>query len=174
VTGTPAAREKRFIDDLPAVHISRLRALGVVTADMQQFTVALGDVTAVVGVSLLQFPNGGSWSFFVCPTCGKSVRTLRSLNGVIVCKRCCVARGVRYRCEPTGARQRAAMRAPKLFERLNSEASLRLKPHLWGTMERRSRYEETLQRNLAILRRADLAKLAKAIDQRGGVTCRTR
>ena len=63
------------------------------------------------------------------------------------------------------APKRAAYRIPKLLERLNSAESLRLKPHLWGTMERRSRYQETLERNLAILRRHDLAKLAKAIDK---------
>ena len=59
----------------------------------------------------------------------------------------------------------SAMRAPKLIELLNSKVSLRLKPVLYGTMERRARHEAALQRNLAILKRHDLAALAKAIDE---------
>ena len=90
---------------------------------------------------------------------------LRSLNGAILCRYCLIARGVRYRCEPTGARQRAAMRIPKLIAMLDSDESLRLKPVLCGTMERRARHEAALQRNLAILKRHDLAALAKAIDK---------
>ena len=44
--------------------ISRLRAEGVITAEMTGFVVRFGDIEQTVGVALLRFPNGGSWSFF--------------------------------------------------------------------------------------------------------------
>jgi hypothetical protein len=51
-------------------------------------------------------------------------------------------------------RQRAAHRIPKLKAMLESETSLRLKPVLWGTMERRKRHEATLARCEHIVARA--------------------
>ncbi len=76
-----------------------------------------------------------------------------------------LARGVRPRGDPIGLPKRAALRIPKLITMLESKESLRLKPVLYGTMERRARHEAALQRNLAILKRHDLAALAKAIDK---------
>jgi hypothetical protein len=43
-------------------------------------------------------------------------------------------------------RQRAEHRIPKLRAMLESEAPLRLKPVLWGKMERRKRLEAALRR----------------------------
>jgi hypothetical protein len=45
-----------------------------------------------------------------------------------------------------GARQRAEHQIPRLRAKLESVESLRLKPHLWGKMERRSRLEAALAR----------------------------
>jgi hypothetical protein len=158
--------ERRFIDDLPSLNISRLRGAGVITTETTEFVVPLGDVDQVVGVTLARFPNGGSWSRFLAPCCGKRAKTLRLLNGRVLCWRCCMRRGLRYRCEPTGATQRAAMRTPKLLAMLNSDKPLRLKPStLWGTMERRSMHEASLQRNLLILRRHELAALNRELDK---------
>ena len=158
--------ERRFIDDLPSLNISRLRAECVITAATTEFVVRLGDVDQVVGVTLTRFPNGGSWSRFVAPCCGKRARTLRLLNGAVICWRCCMRRSVRYRCEPTDLRRRAALRIPKLLAMLNSDKPLRLKPStLWGTMERRSMHEASLQRNLLILRRHELAALNRELDK---------
>jgi hypothetical protein len=42
--------------------------------------------------------------------------------------------------------QRAEHRIPKLRAKLESEVSLRLKPHLLGTMEKRKRLEAALRR----------------------------
>jgi hypothetical protein len=42
-------------------------------------------------------------------------------------------------------RQRAEHRIPKLRAMLESDVSLRLKPHLWGKMERRKRLEAALR-----------------------------
>jgi hypothetical protein len=159
-------RERRFIDDLPFINISRLRAEGTITPARTEFVVRLGDVEQTVGVKHRKFPCGGGWSSFVSPCCGVQVRMLRLLNGCLLCRRCLRARGVRHRCDPAGARQRAAMRIPKLLAMLESDTPLRLKPStMRGKMERREQHEAALQRNLLILRRHELAELAKVMDK---------
>jgi hypothetical protein len=143
-----------FQDDLPSLSAPRLRASGVITTEMTEIVVKIGDVEVEVGLSLLRFANGGSWSFFRCPSCGQQARILKLLDGAVLCRRCCVSRGVRWRCEPMGLRQRAEHRIPKLRAMLESDVSLRLKPHLWGTMERRSRLEAALRRAEYIVSRS--------------------
>ena len=135
-----------FQDDLPAIYISRLRATGVITPETTDFVVRLGDVEQTVGVRARRFPCGGGWSSFVCPSCGVQVRVLRLLNGTVVCCRCCIRRGIRPRAHTMSVRRRAEHRIPKLRAMLESKESLRLKPVLWGTMERRKRHEAALAR----------------------------
>ena len=71
---------KTAIDDLPAVSASRLRALGDIMAEMKTATVKFDDMEFVVALSLRRFPNGGSWSFFLCP-CGRTRRSRWSRRG---------------------------------------------------------------------------------------------
>jgi hypothetical protein len=148
----------KYLDDLPAVSISRLRAMGVITAETTTFRVQLGCVEQIVRVHLRRFPNGGSWSLFGCPTCGKRARTLRLHLDDIVCPGCCRRRGVRCRCETMSVKQRAEHRIPKLRAMLESKESLRLKPHLWGTMEHRSRLKAALARAEYIVAQHRLAE----------------
>jgi hypothetical protein len=54
--------------------------------------------------------------------------------------------------------QRAEHRIPKLRAMLEREASLRLKPHLWGTMEHRSRLKAALARAEYIVAQHRLAE----------------
>jgi hypothetical protein len=151
------------VDDLPCISISRLRATGVITAETTEFVVKLDGVEQTVGVQLRKFPSGGSWSLFRCPSCSRgTARVLRLLDGALMCTRCCARRGVRNRCEPMGPKPRAEHRAPKLRAKLHSETSLRLKPVLWGTMERRSRLQAALQRAELIVRRHDFLREDKA------------
>ena len=153
-------------DDLPAVKISRLCATGIVTADMANAVVSLGGVEAIIGLAHTRFPNGGGWSYFICPACGRMAQRLRLFAGQLLCSRCLVRHGVRGRLEPLTVRQRAELRAPELRARLSSSTSERLKPHLWGTMERRGRLEAVLRE--AEFRVAQLRvprkKVAAAID----------
>jgi hypothetical protein len=118
---------------------------------MTRVTVGFGGVVVEVGLSLVKFPNGGSWSFFLCPQCARRARVLKLLEGSVVCQRCCIKRGVRFRCEPISVKKRAEMRIPKLRAMLESEVSLRLKPVLWGKLERRKRHEAALARAEFIL-----------------------
>lgn len=85
-------------DDLPAIGISRLRATGVVTPSMTAIAVNMGDgVERKIALSHTQFPNGGGWSFFVCPQCATRTRTLRLTEDArLVCRRC---DGLLYRCQ---------------------------------------------------------------------------
>jgi hypothetical protein len=158
-----------FQDDLPAVRMPRLRAFGVVTPEMSEFVVRLGDVVQSVGVQHLRFPNGGGWSFFVAPCCGRKARVLRLLDGVVICCKCCVRLGVRWRCEPASVKQRAALSVSRLSAMLESEEPLRLKPStLWSKLERRSRHETALARNEFILsqgrRYRDVLKQTQAME----------
>ena len=135
---------------------------------MTETAVQLGDVTTTVGLWHLHFPNGGGWSYFLCPVCGQKAQRLWLLSGAIVCRRCCIRSGVRPRGDPLSVRQRAALQAPKLIARLSSAKSERLKLVLWGSMERRSRHEAALARNEFILsqgrRYRDVLKQTQAME----------
>jgi hypothetical protein len=147
-----------FQDDLPSISVSRLRASGAITAEMTRTSIGIVDVEVEVGLSLVKFPNGGSWSFFLCPQCGCRARTLKLLEGCVLCWGCCRRRGARYRVQWSGPRRRAELRIPKLRATLQSEQSLRLKPHLWGTMERRKRLEMVLRRAELLVGRHDFVR----------------
>ena len=62
-----------FQDDLASVSISRLRASGVVTSDTTSVDIVFGEgdggLKREVKVVRRRFPNGGSWSSYVCPAC---------------------------------------------------------------------------------------------------------
>jgi hypothetical protein len=136
----------KYRDDLPSVRASRLRARDIITPETTAFLVELGHVDRVVGVSLLTFPKGGTWSLFVCPTCGQRAKTLRLHLDDIVCSGGCKRRGVRPRADTMSVRQRAEHRIPKLRAMLESETALRLKPStLWSKMGRSSRLEAALR-----------------------------
>ena len=91
-------RMRQAIDDLPSVSVSRLRALGEITPEMKTTTVMFGDVGFAVALALFRWPNGGSWSFFLCP-CGRRARILRLYEGGLACRGCLKARGLRHRVE---------------------------------------------------------------------------
>jgi hypothetical protein len=139
--------ERRFIDDLPTVRIPRLRAEGVITESTTEFVIRLGDVEQTVGVTLMRFRNGRSWSYFLCPCCSRRARTLKLLNGQQLRSRCCRARGLLYKADPMSRRQRAERSILRLRAKLDSPVSPRLKPStLWGKLERRSRLEAALRK----------------------------
>jgi hypothetical protein len=106
-----------FQDDLPSVSISPMRASGVVTADMEWVVVAFGEgedaLKRRVGVTHHKFPSGGSWSFFVCPDCGRRARSLK-LNGRPMCRRCCLREGIGYRVSSGSTVERDAARMARL------------------------------------------------------------
>jgi hypothetical protein len=144
---------KRTIDDLPAVGVSRLRALGAIRSKDRTATLTFPDGHSfVVALSHFRWPNGGSWSFFVCP-CGRRARTLRLLDGDLCCRKCCNAAGLRYRVELIATHERAAYVAPKLLARLSRDTPARLHPRPGRKLDKRANFEFALRRSLLVQRR---------------------
>jgi hypothetical protein len=89
-----------FQDDLASVSISRLRASGVVTGDTTSVEIVFGErndgLRREVKVVHRRFPNGGEWSFFLCPVCERPARVLK-LHEKPMCRRCCLREGIGYR-----------------------------------------------------------------------------
>lgn len=141
-------------DDLPAVRVSRLRALGIIRPDMREVAVKVADLERTVGLQHIHFPNGGGWSFFVCPQCGHRARTLRLTgDGRLACRRC---DGLRYRCERYTRNDRSVTIAR--LKRLLYGPTQRITPHFNLSMDRRRRLEASLRRALILDRRARLER----------------
>jgi hypothetical protein len=135
------------IDDYPSLSVSRLRASGAISPTDATTTVAFADGSSfLVGLSHLRFPNGGGWSFFICP-CGRKARALRLVNGAeLACPGCLKARGLRYRVEDLSRSERAVHVASRLSARLNSSSPARLHPRPGRMLDRRLRLATALWR----------------------------
>jgi hypothetical protein len=153
-----------FRDDLPSVKVSRLRALGEITADSTSTIVRLGESEFSVGLVLRKFPNGGSWSFFRCPQCDRWVQRLWLLDEKPACRRCCLARGVGLRAWPMSPRQRAEISVSRLRARLDSKTAARLHPRPDGSMlDRRRQLENSLRLAQLVLKRHRLKGVKAAL-----------
>jgi hypothetical protein len=150
-----------FQDDLPTISAARLRAKNEIAAETKTVVVKVGEELVELSLSLVRFPNGGSWSLFVAPCCGRRAKALRLYDEKLLCRRCLVARGVLWRCELMSPRRRAEMRIPKLKAMLESKTPLRLKPVLWSTMEHRKQHEATLARCEYIVAKARFKQRVK-------------
>jgi hypothetical protein len=145
-------RMRQAIDDLPFVSASRLRALGEITPEMKTATVRVSTVGFTVALSLFRWPNGGSWSFFLCD-CGRRARTIRLVEGHLRCRHWCKASGLRYRVELIRAERRAAYHMPRILARLNSDTPARLRPRPGGKLDRRRNLEFALKRSMIVSRK---------------------
>jgi hypothetical protein len=130
----------------------RMRALGEITAATEVASVGFGDVAFNVALSLRRFPNGGSWSFFLCP-CGRRARILRLFEGGLACRRCLGARGLRPRVQVIATEKRAAYHAPRMLARLNSDTPARLFPRPGRVLDRRANLEFALRRSRIVARK---------------------
>ena len=132
--------------------MSRLRALGVITKQTLVTTIAFGEVSFNVAVAHRRFPNGGSWSFFLC-TCGRRCRILRLYEGALACCRCLGSHGLRPRVELIATPNRAAYHAPRILGRLNSATPARLHPRPGRVLDRRANLEFALRRSRIVARK---------------------
>ena len=153
---------KTAIDDLPGVSVSRMRALGEITAATEVASVGFGEVSFNVAISLRRFPNGGSWSFFVCP-CGRRARTLRLFEGGLACRQCLGARGLRPRVQLIRSEKRAAYHAQRILARLNAATPARLRPRPGRMLDRRANLEAKLRRSLIVARQFALDEHDKTL-----------
>jgi hypothetical protein len=135
-------------DDYPSISISRLRATGAVTAVSTSVVVELAGLKREVAVVHRHFPNGGSWSFFLCPACSRRTRVLR-LYERLACLRCV---GLMYRCQQGDK----APRIGRLRQRLYGDPPARLKPRNGQKLDRRERLEVSLRRALIVEQRRAL------------------
>jgi hypothetical protein len=146
-------------EDLRSVSISRLRAERLILADDQRTTIRFLDPDAAteqgaeftIALSLRRFSNGGSWSFFMCPRCGRRARTLWLLDGRPACYWCCEASGVRGRAATLPWRQRAAHRQRRLVVLFDGPPA-RLHPRKGRMMDRREQLDRSLRRSQMVER----------------------
>jgi hypothetical protein len=131
-------------DQCTSITVSRLRALGAVTDKMASVRVTVGEVSREVRLSQMRFPNGGGWSFFICPSCGRQARVLK-LFEKIACWRCTRLEGkpLPYRVQ-LGDRSR---RIERLRQRLDGGPA-RARPRPGRKLDRRRRLEQALRRAL--------------------------
>ena len=131
-----------FQDDLVSVSISRLRASGVVTRNTKWADIVFGEgddgLWREVKVVHRSFPNGGEWSFFLCPVCERPARVLK-LHEKPMCRRCCLSQGVGYRVSSGSPVERDVARVARLqkLRQLLDGGPARLHPRLGRRLDRR-------------------------------------
>ena len=55
---------------------------------MNDAEVEVGGLKRRVGLWHMHFWNGGSWSYFLCPNCGRKCQKLRLHDGRLTCRLC--------------------------------------------------------------------------------------
>lgn len=172
-----AADTRRFFDEFESVRVSRFRALGTIDPAKSQAVVPFPNgKSKLLGVQHVKFPNGGGWSFFLCPGCKRRSTVLYVIDDAARCRRCCDAMNIKYRIQygcTTAERLQAREAA---LERLRAKAlattRLRLKPnppHWRGQMQILAHSQsltERMRRTMVALRLQQLADQATSIYDR--------
>jgi hypothetical protein len=152
-----------FQDDLASLSISRLRASGVVTRDTKLVEIVFGEgnngLTREVKVVHRRFPNGGEWSFFLCPICERPARILK-LHEKPMCRRCCLSQGIGYRVSGGTPAERDLARVARLHKlrELLDGGPVRLKPRPGRKLDRRWSLTVSYRRGM-IREREELLRL---------------
>jgi hypothetical protein len=129
---------RRFFDEFQSVRVSRLRASGVIDPAKRHAVISFGNKQKLIGTAHVRFPNGGGYSYFCCPGCGRLAGVLYLVNDTPRCARCCAAMGIAYRTRlgfGRRERQRARDQAlDRLVEKVETKQRLRFKPApaSWG------------------------------------------
>jgi hypothetical protein len=158
------ADSRIFFDQLVNLAASRLRATGAIRLEDRHGVIAFGGKQKLVGVAHTKFPNGGSWSYFVCPKCGRRAKTLWLVDDAPRCLSCCWSLGVRYRSAyGFGRRERTRERDRRVdkLQAMLEGGPMRFKPvpPNWGNrrLDRRNRLTAALQRARIATRLAQIA-----------------
>jgi hypothetical protein len=130
---------RRFFDEFASVRVSRLRATGVIDPAKSQAVIPFPNgTTKLIGTGHVHFPNGGGYSYFVCPKCAKLAGVLYLIDDALLCVRCCAAMAIAYRTrmgfgrsERRHARDKAL---DQLIAKVETNKPLRFKPApaSWG------------------------------------------
>ena len=96
-------RSRFFFDELPSLDAARLTATGAIRLEDRHGVIAFGDEDRgvrrrkCIGVAHTKFPNGGWWTYLICPRCGGRKKKLWLVDDTPRCLSCCWSLGVRYR-----------------------------------------------------------------------------
>src|SRR3984957_16263521 len=158
-----------FFDELVSLSASRLRATGAIRLEDKHGVIAFGDKEhgvkrKCVGVTHTKFPNGGAWSYFICPRCGGRKKKLWLVEDAPRCLSCCWSLGVRYRAAYGFGRTERLRERDRRVDRLQGMLEggpMRFKPvpPNWGNrrLDRRNRLTVALQRARIATRLAQIA-----------------
>src|SRR5580698_5693175 len=162
------ADHRIFFDQLVSVGVSRLRATGAIRLEDRQALVPFGDRNKLIGVAHTKFPNGGSWSYLVCPKCGRRAKRLWLVDDAPRCSLCLEKLGVRYRSAYGFGRTERLRERDRRIDTLQAMLEggpMRFKPvpPNWGNrrLDRRNRLTAALQRARIATRLAQIAYQAQ-------------
>jgi hypothetical protein len=147
------ADHRIFFDQLVSVGVSRLRATGAIRLEDRQALIPFGEQNKLIGVAHTKFPNGGSWSYLVCPKCGRRAKRLWLVDDAPRCRLCLEKLGVRYRSAYGFGRTERLRERDRRIDRLQAMLEggpMRFKPvpPNWGNrrLDRRNRLTAALRR----------------------------
>jgi hypothetical protein len=154
------AYSRVFFDELSSLTASRLKATGAIRIEDRQGVIAFGDEDhggerrKCIGVTHTKFPNGGSWSYFICPRCGGKKKKLWLVDDAPRCLSCCRSLGIRYRSAYGFGRSERLRERDRYADRVQGR-------RLRG---RKRRLTMTMRRSMIVCRLALLAHQQKAKD----------
>jgi hypothetical protein len=158
------ADNRTFFDELVSLAASRLKATGAIRLEDRHGIIAFGEKQKLVGVAHTVFENGGSWSYFVCPKCGRRAKKLWLVDDAPRCRLCLEKLGVRNRAAYGFGRTERLRERDRRVDRLQAMLEggpMRFKPvpPNWGNrhLDRRNRLTAALQRARIATRLAQIA-----------------
>ena len=162
------ADSRIFFDELLSVGVSRLKASGAIRLEDRQVLIPFGEQNKLIGVAHTIFWNGGSWSYFRCPKCGRRAKKLWLVDDAPLCRLCLEKLGVRYRASYGFGRTERLRERDRRVDRLQAMLEggpMRSKPvpPNWGNrrLDRGNRLTWALQRARIVTRLAQLAYQAQ-------------
>jgi hypothetical protein len=161
------ADSRRFFDEFPKLRVGRFRALNIVDPSKAYALIPVGERQKLIGTAHVRFPNGGGFSYFVCPSCAKLAQTLYLIDNAARCRRCCHALNIVDRSAwGFGRTERLLARdqyLDELIRKLATKEPLMLKPAPanWvgrcRRVQRSQRLTMRMRRNMVALRLNQLA-----------------
>lgn len=162
------ADSRRFLDEFEKVRISRFRAMGVVDPARAEALIPFpGGRTKLLAVRHTRFPNGGGWSYFVCPGCANRSVHLYLVDDRPLCWKCCNAMNIQRRSKygfGRATRQEVADRnLDQLIAKLETTERLSFKPNppSWAgraqAVSNGRRLTQAMRRSMITLRLSQIA-----------------
>jgi len=171
------ADSRRFFDEFDKVRVSRFRAMGVIDPAKREALIPFPNgKTKLIGVGHVRFPNGGGYSYFVCPKCAKLAGTLYLIDDAPRCHQCCDAMNIKHRTQygfgRTERRRAADQHLDGTIAKLETREPLRLHtPASWEgkakLVYRSRRLIKRMRRRMIALRLNQLASQQQKTNDEG-------